>query len=114
MAKYLCSVTPLEKVTLPTLPTWSSTDAQYFFGQLRITMPSAHLPQDRLPVYFIGHAGVNLLFSDSASIQTVRSNLKTIGDEIRALSPKPKAIVAFSGHFEAGEIHGPNVIEGKE
>ena len=66
----------------------------------------------RLPVYYIGHAGVGLLFNDSKNNHIVQDNLRAIGDEILALSPQPKAIIAFSGHFEAGEIHGPGVIEG--
>jgi len=65
-----------------------------------------------LPVYYIGHAGVGLLFNESKSNYTVQDNLRKIGDEILTLSPQPKAIIAFSGHFEAGEIHGPGVIEG--
>jgi 4,5-DOPA dioxygenase extradiol len=64
------------------------------------------------PVYFIGHAGVGLLFNESAQNKTVQDNLRAIGDEIRALSPRPKALIVFSGHFEAGEIHGPRTIEG--
>ncbi|KAL4794002.1 Extradiol ring-cleavage dioxygenase, class III enzyme, subunit B [Aspergillus venezuelensis] len=44
-------------------------------------------------------------------MQAARANLEEIGREILALSPRSKAIVAFSGHFEAGEIHGPGVIE---
>lgn len=66
----------------------------------------------RLPVYFIGHAGVNLLFDESTRNRIVQANLKAIGQEILALDPRPKAITIFSGHFEAGEIHGPGVIEG--
>ncbi|KAJ5177640.1 uncharacterized protein N7500_000339 [Penicillium coprophilum] len=64
-----------------------------------------------LPTYFIGHAGVGLLFDDRPRNEIVQANLRAIGEEILALSPRPKAIVAFSGHFEAGEIHGPGVIE---
>ncbi|OIW33123.1 LigB subunit of an aromatic-ring-opening dioxygenase LigAB [Coniochaeta ligniaria NRRL 30616] len=74
-------------------------------------MPSATQPAQRLPVYFIGHAGVNLLFSETENNKIVQNNLRAIGDEIRAISPPPKAIITFSGHFEAGEIHGPGVIE---
>lgn len=74
-------------------------------------MPST-LPTKRLPVYYIGHAGVGLLFDERPVTQSVRSNLKNIGKEILSLSPRPKAVIAFSGHFEAGEIHGPGVIEG--
>lgn len=75
-------------------------------------MPPATQPAQALPVYFIGHAGVSLLFSDTDNNHIVQNNLRAIGDEIRALSPLPKAIITFSGHFEAGEIHGPGVIEG--
>ncbi|OTB07794.1 hypothetical protein M426DRAFT_267017 [Hypoxylon sp. CI-4A] len=74
-------------------------------------MPSAVSPDRRLPVYFIGHAGVGLLFRDSKENHIVQDNLRAIGDEIRAINPRPKAILTFSGHFEAGEIHGPGVIE---
>ncbi|KAJ9150376.1 Extradiol aromatic ring-opening dioxygenase [Pleurostoma richardsiae] len=74
-------------------------------------MPSAIQPSQRLPVYFIGHAGVGLLFSETDNNHIVQSNLRAIGEEIRAISPPPKAIITFSGHFEAGEIHGPGVIE---
>ena len=42
----------------------------------------------------------------------MQRNLEEIGREILAISPRPKAIITFSGHFEAGEIHGPGVIEG--
>ncbi|OTA94857.1 hypothetical protein M434DRAFT_70566 [Hypoxylon sp. CO27-5] len=70
-------------------------------------MPSVVAPTGPLPVYFIGHAGVNLLFSESPQNRIVQDNLRAIGEEIRAISPRPKAILTFSGHFEAGEIHGP-------
>lgn len=66
-----------------------------------------------LPVYFTGHAGVGLLFKEDENNDIVKHNLRSIGDEIRAISPPPKAILAFSGHFEAGEIHGPGVVEGQ-
>ncbi len=75
-------------------------------------MPSATRPSQPLPAYYIGHAGVGLLFSETDNNRIVQDNLRAIGDEILALSPRPKAIVTFSGHFEAGEIHGPGVIEG--
>lgn len=65
-----------------------------------------------LPVYFIGHAGVGLLFNESQNNRTVQENLKAIGKEILEIQPRPKAFITLSGHFEAGEIHGPGVIEG--
>ena len=68
---------------------------------------------DLLPTYFIGHAGVNLLFDERPNNLIVQDNLRAIGKEISSLSPKPKAIIVFSGHFESREIHGPNVIEGE-
>ncbi|KAI0011193.1 Extradiol aromatic ring-opening dioxygenase [Xylariaceae sp. FL0662B] len=74
-------------------------------------MPSAITPGRPLPVYFIGHAGVNLLFDESPRNHTVQNNLRAIGKEIREISPRPNAIITFSGHFEAGEIHGPGTIE---
>ena len=77
-------------------------------------MPSATTPTEALPVYFIGHAGVGLLFDESEDNKIVQANLRAIGKEIQAIEPRPKAILVFSGHFEAGEIHGPGVIEGKE
>ncbi|KAK7191050.1 hypothetical protein DPSP01_007778 [Paraphaeosphaeria sporulosa] len=64
-----------------------------------------------LPTYFIGHAGVGLLFKESENNRIVKDNLRDVGKEIIALSPRPKAFIIFSGHFEAGEIHGPGVIE---
>lgn len=76
-------------------------------------MPSAVVPERPLPVYFIGHAGVGLLFRESPQNRIVQDNLRAVGEEIRAISPRPKAILTFSGHFEAGEIHGPGVIEGE-
>ncbi|KAI5865488.1 Extradiol ring-cleavage dioxygenase, class III enzyme, subunit B [Durotheca rogersii] len=72
--------------------------------------PSASGPRP-LPVYFIGHAGVGLLFDESPRNHVVQDNLRAIGEEIRAITPRPKAILTFSGHFEASEIHGPGVIE---
>ena len=75
-------------------------------------MPSVVEPEKPLPVYYIGHAGVGLLFNESENNRTVQSNLRAIGEEILAISPRPKAIITFSGHFEAGEIHGPGTIEG--
>ncbi len=75
-------------------------------------MPAAVQPPRPHPAYYIGHAGVPLLYKETENNRTVQNNLKAIGDEIFALSPRPKAIIAFSGHFEAGEIHGPGVIEG--
>lgn len=76
-------------------------------------MSSTTEPTHSFPTYFIGHAGVGLLFDDRPRNETVQANLRTIGEEILSLSPRPKAIVVFSGHFEAGEIHGPGVIEGE-
>lgn len=76
-------------------------------------MPSAVEKRDPLPVYFIGHAGVGLLFKENENNDIVKENLRSIGDEILSISPSPKAILAFSGHFEAGEIHGPGVVEGE-
>lgn len=76
-------------------------------------MPSEINPVQPLPVYFIGHAGVGLLFDESERNQIVRQNLEAIGDQIHAISPPPKGIIVFSGHFEAREIHGPRVIEGE-
>lgn len=76
-------------------------------------MPSVVEPAKPLPVYYIGHAGVGLLFDESPRNRIVQDNLRAIGEEVLALSPRPKAIITFSGHFEAGEIHGPGVIEGK-
>jgi 4,5-DOPA dioxygenase extradiol len=76
-------------------------------------MPSAvDATSGPLPTYFIGHAGVNLLFDERPNIAIVQDNLRAIGKEIQSLSPKPRAIIVFSGHFESREIHGPNVIEG--
>lgn len=75
-------------------------------------MPSETLSPQPLPAYYIGHAGVGLLFSETENNRIVQNNLRAIGDEILALSPRPKAIISLSGHFEAGEIHGPRVIEG--
>lgn len=75
-------------------------------------MPSAIENPKPLPVYFIGHAGVGLLFKEGENNGIIQNNLRLIGDEIRAISPPPKAILTISGHFEAGEIHGPGVIEG--
>ncbi|KAF2109961.1 Extradiol ring-cleavage dioxygenase, class III enzyme, subunit B [Lophiotrema nucula] len=74
-------------------------------------MPSATTPTEPLPVYFIGHAGVGLLFDESEDNKIVQANLRAIGKEIQTINPPPKAILVFSGHFEAGEIHGPGVIE---
>lgn len=69
--------------------------------------------QPLLPTYFVGHAGVGLLFIDTPENHTVENNLRAIGKEILSISPRPKGIITFSGHFEAGEIHGPKAIEGK-
>lgn len=76
-------------------------------------MPSVdlHTPSNPYPLYFIGHAGVNLLFSDAETSQTTRANLQDIGKEILALQPRPKAIVVFSGHFVSDEIRGKEVVE---
>jgi aromatic ring-opening dioxygenase catalytic subunit (LigB family) len=74
-------------------------------------MPSATEPNKPFPVYFVGHAGVSLLFEEARNFDSIRGSLRDIGKEILAIKPRPKAIIIFSGHFEAGEIHGPNVIE---
>ncbi|KGO48140.1 Extradiol ring-cleavage dioxygenase, class III enzyme, subunit B [Penicillium expansum] len=74
-------------------------------------MPSTIQSTQSLPTYFIGHAGVGLLFDDRPRNKIVQASLRDIGEEIQSLSPRPKAVVVFSGHFEAGEIHGPGVIE---
>lgn len=71
------------------------------------------IEQPLLPTYFVGHAGVGLLFIDTPENHTVENNLRAIGKEILSISPRPKGIITFSGHFEAGEIHGPKAIEGK-
>ncbi|KAL4978463.1 Extradiol ring-cleavage dioxygenase, class III enzyme, subunit B [Aspergillus desertorum] len=73
-------------------------------------MSSSVEPTLHLPVYFIGHAGVGLLFDDRPVLESARANLREVGEEFISLAPRPKAIVAFSGHFEAGEIHGPGVF----
>ncbi|KAJ5607115.1 hypothetical protein N7537_003734 [Penicillium hordei] len=70
-------------------------------------MSSTTEPAHSLPTYFIGHAGVGLLFDDRPRNEIVQANLRNIGEEILSLSPRPKAVVVFSGHFEADEIHGP-------
>jgi 4,5-DOPA dioxygenase extradiol len=75
-------------------------------------MPSQVEHDKPLPAYFLGHAGVGLLFSDSDNNRIVQHNLRQIGEEISAIEPRLKAVIVFSGHFEAGEIHGPGVIEG--
>ncbi|KAL7625058.1 hypothetical protein AAE478_004272 [Parahypoxylon ruwenzoriense] len=74
-------------------------------------MPSVVESTRPLPVYFIGHAGVGLLFDESPRNRIVQDNLRAIGEEIRGITPRPKAVLTFSGHFEAGEVHGPGVIE---
>ncbi|CAH0003972.1 unnamed protein product [Clonostachys byssicola] len=74
-------------------------------------MPHSNTLAQRPPVYYIGHAGVPLLFGEDETIVIARENLRAIGEEILSLEPRPKAIIAFSGHFEAGEIHGPGTIE---
>ncbi|KAJ5355951.1 hypothetical protein N7517_010560 [Penicillium concentricum] len=74
-------------------------------------MSSTIKSSQSLPTYFIGHAGVGLLFDYRPRNAIVQANLRNIGEEILSLSPRPKALVVFSGHFEAGEIHGPGVIE---
>lgn len=80
-------------------------------------MPSANSTPSTgtapLPVYFVGHAGVSLLWNNNPDMADVQANLRQIGKEIQAISPRPKAIITFSGHFEAGEILGPGAIEGK-
>lgn len=43
------------------------------------------------PSYFVGHAGVGLLFSEN--LDPVRENLREVGREILALQPRPKAII---------------------
>jgi 4,5-DOPA dioxygenase extradiol len=76
-------------------------------------MPSVDSPASSkpYPLYFIGHAGVNLLFSDAETSVTTRANLAEIGREILALQPRPKALVVFSGHFVADEIRGKGAVE---
>lgn len=75
-------------------------------------MPLVTQPPKPHPTYYVGHAGVSLVFSESRSNQIVQNNLRATGDEILALSPRPGALVVFSGHFGAGGVHGPGVIEG--
>ncbi|KAI7780353.1 hypothetical protein LA080_016077 [Diaporthe eres] len=45
-------------------------------------MPSAVENTKPLPVYFIGHAGVGLLFKEDENNDIVKDNLRSIGDEI--------------------------------
>lgn len=73
------------------------------------TMSCTIKPNQSLPTYFIAHGGASILFDDRPKNKTIKSNLKDIGQEILSLSPRPKAIVVFSAHFEAGEN---GVIEG--
>ncbi|SPO06182.1 uncharacterized protein DNG_08871 [Cephalotrichum gorgonifer] len=82
---------------------------QELLRQFQKQRPVIHVMQT--PKRSISHAGVGLLFNESENNRIVQDNLRAIGDEILAISPRPKAIVVFSGHFEAGEIHGPGVIE---
>ncbi|GAA5865060.1 hypothetical protein JCM8547_007699 [Rhodosporidiobolus lusitaniae] len=75
-------------------------------------MPSVDPPTAKpYPLYFIGHAGVNLLFSDAETSQTTRANLAEIGREILSLQPRPRGLVVVSGHFVADEIRGKEVVE---
>lgn len=89
-------------------------ESSWQLRQMITITPSVIEPAKPLPVYYIGHAGVGLLFDESSRNRIVQDNLRAIGKEILSLSPRPKAVITFSGHFEAGEIHGPGVIEGDE
>ncbi|RFU32601.1 hypothetical protein B7463_g3719, partial [Scytalidium lignicola] len=57
----------------------------------------------RTPVYFFSHGGPNILFDKD---HPAYKNLEVIGKEITE-KVKPKAIVAFSAHWQAE----PNVVE---
>lgn len=73
-------------------------------------MPSLPAPVSAYPAYFVGHAGVGLLFRPG--LEVVQENLRSIGEDILQLSPRPRALIVTSGHFTADPIHGPGVIEG--
>jgi len=74
-------------------------------------MPSITSSQPLQPAYYFGHAGASLLFRQDPVGLAVKENLLPLGRELLALQPRPRALVVFSGHFEASEIHGPEVVE---
>jgi hypothetical protein len=77
-------------------------------------MPSIVNISQVYPACFIGYTGVGLLFNESSNYDTVPNNLRYIRKEFLSLSLRPKAIIVFSGYFEAGEIYRPGVIEGEQ
>ncbi|KAI2632852.1 Extradiol ring-cleavage dioxygenase, class III enzyme, subunit B [Xylaria nigripes] len=67
-----------------------------------LTTSSKKMPA-KTPVYFIAHGGPNTMFATEHPVYPI---LQQIGQEITQ-KVKPKAIVVFSAHWEAG----PNDIE---
>ncbi|KAI1463718.1 LigB-domain-containing protein [Daldinia caldariorum] len=78
----------------------SSIIAQY---QTSANSQSSTMSTTRAPVYFFSHGGPNVQYETDHPAYPV---LQNIGREITK-KVKPKAVVVFSGHWEAG----PNVIE---
>ncbi|KAI1824960.1 Extradiol ring-cleavage dioxygenase, class III enzyme, subunit B [Xylaria intraflava] len=73
-------------------PRLTSTTSTRFLGNLSTTMPA------RTPVYFMSHGGPTTMFDTEHPVYPV---LQRMGQEI-SQKVKPKAIVVFSAHWEAG------------
>ncbi|KAI0883803.1 LigB-domain-containing protein [Annulohypoxylon maeteangense] len=92
--------TSLFRVTLP-LFTWKSISS---FTQHRLsTNSSPKMANNKIPVYFFSHGGPTVQYETEHPAYPI---LQNIGKEITE-KVKPKAVVVFSGHWEAGR----NVIE---
>lgn len=62
---------------------------------------NTHTMAARTPVYFISHGGPNIMFETS---HPAHQYLAKIGREITQ-TIKPKAVVVFSAHWQAGKNH---------
>ncbi|KAH9994518.1 LigB-domain-containing protein [Xylariaceae sp. FL0662B] len=92
--------TPLSRnLKLPSA--WKPTPSFLTQRQLLAYFSSKPMATNKPPVYFFSHGGPDVMFNTGHPVYPV---LQNIGKEITE-KVKPKAVVVFSGHWEAGPRH---------
>ncbi|KAI0450310.1 Extradiol ring-cleavage dioxygenase, class III enzyme, subunit B [Xylaria acuta] len=85
----------------PTLRSLLPFSASVSTVSTRFFNNSPNIMTKKAPVYFVSHGGPNTMFDTKHPVYPV---LQSIGQEITQ-KVKPKAIVVFSAHWEAGPSH---------
>ncbi|KAI1080558.1 LigB-domain-containing protein [Whalleya microplaca] len=89
--------TPLSHSLMPLLA-WKPLTSFFAQRQLSAYFSSKPMATNKPPVYFFSHGGPDVMYNTKHPVYPV---LQNIGKEITE-KVKPKAIVVFSGHWEAG------------